>query len=94
MHILTGADLLIFARTLMLYPSLGRSTAAATMLVEADMACRHLRLFGQCDPAFGDGSLAARCHLLSPGPEPLADDREFLMAMITACQALLHHSKV
>lgn len=88
----SGAELLIFARTLMLVSGNRRSLVAARILHEVEIADQHVRLLGHCDPAFGDGSLMSRCHLLSPLPEPLAHDHEFLLATIAACEALLRHS--
>jgi hypothetical protein len=77
----------------MLFPSDSRELAAASILHEVEIADQHARLLGSCHPDFGDGSLMSRCLLLSPRPEPLAQDREFLLATIAACRALLRYSK-
>lgn len=89
----SGAELLIFARTLMLFPREMRDLGATRILHEVEMADLHTRGAGKCDPFFGDGSLMSRCLLLSPRPEPLAHDRDFLLATIAACKALLRHSE-
>jgi len=66
---------------------------ATQILSEVDAAARYLAMTGRYHPAFGDGSLMARCHQLSPPHEPMAWDHEFLGSLIVACEALLLHSR-
>ena len=90
----SGADLLLFARALMLVPAEARASVAARILHEVDVADQHLRVQNRCHPAFGDGSLMSRCLLLLPPAEPMLSDRDFLSSTIVACQSLLQHSKL
>lgn len=86
-----GAELLLFARCLMTLPEAERAEAARRMLRQVEMAADHLNRTGQVHPAFGDGSLMARCHRLDPAAEPLAFDRDFLLSLSLASRALLTH---
>lgn len=86
------AELLLFGRVLTRVPVTHRPAFAGRTLVEVKAAADHLRLTGRCHPEFGDGSLMARCRQLFPAKEPIADDQDFLSAMIEACKALLRHS--
>ncbi len=88
----TGAEILIFARALLLFPAPDRAGAAVTILDEAAGADDHRRHLGNLS-RFGDGSVMSRCFALCPEPERAGDDREFLTAVICACQALLQHSR-
>jgi hypothetical protein len=87
----SGPELLLFARALLPIAPEARGRTAARILQEVEVADRHFQSFGGSHPNFGDGSLMARCLLLSPSAEPLARDPEFLAATMIACKALLHH---
>jgi hypothetical protein len=89
----SGVELLLFARALMPIPASARGPAASRILQEVEEADQHLRLLNRCHPAFGDGSLMARCLLLSPPAEPLGSDKEFLSCLIVACQSMQLHSR-
>ncbi|MBA3910606.1 MAG: hypothetical protein C0524_12140 [Rhodobacter sp.] len=93
MRDMVGAELLLFARTLMLVEQGLRKRAAERILSEVDVAALHHRKFGRCHPRLGDGSLMGRCHQLSPRPEPMGSDPDFLVALKVACDALLRHSR-
>jgi hypothetical protein len=83
---------LLFARVLRSVPPDCREHCAATLLNEVETAARHMAATGHAHPGYGDGSLAARCHLARPSAEPLADDRDFLAALSVAATALLRNS--
>jgi hypothetical protein len=85
----TVADLLLLARVLSRIDAARQGSFAATVLVETDIAQQHLAATGACHPRFGDGSLMSRCQRLSPPPEPMANDPDFLTAIIAACRAIL-----
>lgn len=87
-----ASEIVLLARVLTRLAPEDRPFMASTILAEADEAERHLRLTGRAHPTFGDGSLMARCARLSPPPEPLADDREFLLCLVLAANALFIHS--
>jgi hypothetical protein len=87
-----GAELLLFARALLLFPTEERPMAACRILEQVERADRLMRTADRIHPAFGDGSLMSRCCLLAVRPEPMASDGDFLSAVIVACHALLHHS--
>jgi len=88
----TGSEVLLLARTLLAYPKDNRTTVARQILGEVETAALHLQDTGRCHPVFGDGSIMARCHRLSPRPEPPAQDPDFLAALIAACETLMGHS--
>lgn len=87
-----ASEIVLLARVLTRLAPEDRPFLASTILAEADAADQHLRLTGRAHPTFGDGSLMARCARLSPPPEPLADDRAFLLCLILAANAVLIHS--
>ena len=87
------AELGLMARVLTPLPTSDRPLAARQILAEVEVAAAHLRATGRCHPAFGDGSLMARCLTLSPIAEPLAEDAAFLEALTIACWALADHSE-
>jgi hypothetical protein len=89
----TGADVLLFARALLTVPASYRATCAARFLDDVETAARHLAATGHAHAAYGDGSLAARCHLSRPSAEPMADDPDFLTALIVAAEALMWNSR-
>ncbi len=89
----TVAELSLLARSLMRLPAGERDGAAKQILAEVDIAERYVLATGRCHTAFGDGSLAARCHLLAPQAEPLADDPDFLQALSSTVAAMLRHSR-
>lgn len=88
-----GAELLLFARALTLFPREERVAVASLVLAEVEAGHRLLHVSGRCHPVFGDGSLMSRCALFPLRPEPLAHDEDFLSAMVVACNALLGHSR-
>lgn len=85
--------MLLLCRILSRVSARQRMTFAVQILSEVEAATRHLAMTGRCHPAFGDGSLMARCHQLFPPQEPMACDQDFLGSMIVACEALLQHSR-
>jgi hypothetical protein len=89
----SGPELLLFARALRVQLAKARGCFAARILHEVEVADRHLLGRSSSHPDFGDGSLMARCLLLSPPAEPLARDPDFLAATMIACNALLQHFK-
>lgn len=89
----SGAELLVFARLLLVVPADQQIGFADRLLAEVEAAGDHLRTFGRCHPCFGDGTLMSRCLSLSPPKESNALDEAFLAAMITTCKTLLDHSK-
>ncbi|TAG13100.1 MAG: hypothetical protein EAZ40_15080 [Rhodobacterales bacterium] len=89
----SGPELLLFARALLPIAPEARGRTAARILQEVEAADRHFLGRGCSHPDFGDGSLMARCLLLSPPAEPLARDPDFLAATMIACNALLQHFK-
>lgn len=89
----SGVELLLFARALLPVQAEARGSVASRILQEVDEADQYLRLLNRCHPAFGDGSLMARCLPLSPPAEPPGNDRDFLCCLVTACLSLLQHSK-
>lgn len=93
MREILGSELLVFARTLMPVPQDLRRRAAERLLAEVELAGLHQGKLGHCHPWFGDGSLMGRCHQLSPSPEPMASDPDFLAALKVACDAILRHSR-
>jgi hypothetical protein len=86
-----GPELLILARCLIVVPQTDQRALAARLISEASLAARHVGETGTLHPKFGDGSLMACCHRLSPPPEPTASDARFLRAIVVASQALLDH---
>lgn len=92
MRLPSGAELLLLARCLSRLPAGDRTAAAAELLRDADVAATFLLRNGTLHPLYGDGSLMARCHALSPPSEPMALDRDFLDCVVISCQALLTHS--
>ncbi|OYW58948.1 MAG: hypothetical protein B7Z10_05610 [Rhodobacterales bacterium 32-66-7] len=91
MRAASGAELLLLARCLSRLPVGKRESVATAIIVETQVAADHLRQTGRLHP-FGDGSLLARCHQLSPPPEPVTLDREGLHCVILAAEVLLRHS--
>ncbi|WP_309666104.1 hypothetical protein [Tabrizicola sp.] len=75
----------------MLLPGTGRRSAADAMMCEVEVAYAHFQRYQRIHPAFGDGSLMSRALSLEPGPEPLANDPEFLQSIKIAAEALDHH---
>jgi hypothetical protein len=92
MRVPAASEIVLLARVISRASPPDRSALAASILAEADRAHHHLRQTGRAHPAFGDGSLMARCSLLSPPAEPLGDDREFLVCLVMAANAVLLHS--
>ncbi len=92
MRVPSASEIVLLARVLTRLAPKDRSGMAMAILAETDEAELHLRLTGHTHPTFGDGSLMARCTQLSPPPEPLADDREFLACLALAANAVLIHS--
>lgn len=88
----TASEIVLLARVLSRMSNGDRLASVASILAEADSADLHRRRTGHAHPAHGDGSLMARCSLLCPPPEPLADDREFLVCLALAANAVLLHS--
>jgi len=88
----SGLEILLLARCLSRLPVADRSRAAIGILSDAEVAAAHLRQTGKLHPHYGDGSLMARCHQLSPAPEPVAADCDFLDCIILSCEALIRHS--
>lgn len=88
-----ASEVILFARVLMTHPRRKRRGLAKAMLAEVELAGQLVNDTGQAHPRFGDGSLMARCHRASPAREPMADDTEFLQALVIACNTLLAHSK-
>lgn len=86
-----AAELVLFARALMVCPAGVRARRAKEILAETETAHDHLRHFGKIHPTFGDGSLTARLLSLSPGAEPFADDADFLQSLSTVVESLLFH---
>jgi hypothetical protein len=84
-------DLLLLARSLMPYPAADRIVAASKLIAEAGAALEYFQKHQQNHPQFGDGSLLARALALSPRPEPVLTDPDFLNALQTAIGALIHH---
>ena len=87
-----AADLLLFARALLLWPVQSRSDVARRLIAETEVAYRHWLLHGTVHPAFGDGSLVSRALLLSPRPEPMASDPDYLQALETLARVIRSHS--
>jgi hypothetical protein len=94
MRSISGVEILLFARLLLVVSPDHHRSFADRLLDEVEEGGRHLRVFGRCHPQFGDGSLMARCLSLSPPKEPVAGDPVFLVALISVCRALIDHSKV
>lgn len=92
MRVPAASEIVLLARVLTRLVPEDRPSIAMAILAEADEAGQHLRLTGHAHAIFGDGSLMARCAQLSPPPEPLADDREFLVCLVLAANAVLIHS--
>jgi hypothetical protein len=90
----TAGEILLLARTLMTKPAKGRRHYADSLLRDVGKAAHHQAATGRAHPAFGDGSLAARCHLADPRPEPMADDPDFLAALVVAAQSLRRYSRL
>lgn len=88
-----AAELLLFARVLMRVPRGQRRRKARSIVADVVMAERHRTATGQSHPQFGDGSLMDRCLRLQPCAEPVADDPDFLRALVTVADALREHSK-
>lgn len=93
MRSVSGAEVLLFARLLLVVSPDQHGRFADRILDEVEEAGRHQRVFGSCHPQYGDGSLMARCLSLSPPREPVAGDPAFLAALIAVCRAILDHSK-
>lgn len=87
-----ASEIVLLARVLTRLAPDERPFMARAIIAETEAAERHQRMTGHAHPTFGDGSLMTRCARLSPPPEPLADDREFLLSMIIAANAVLIHS--
>jgi hypothetical protein len=81
------------ARCLLAYPSADRSLAATLLVAEAGSAYQYFQRFKKNHPQFGDGSLMSRALALSPQPEPVVTDIDFLHALQTAIEVLLIHEK-
>jgi hypothetical protein len=88
-----AAELLLFARVLLCSPKWSRGRKARAILNEIVVAERHHLVTGRHHPKFGDGSMMDRCYRLHPCAEPIADDPDFLHALVTAAEALLRTSK-
>jgi hypothetical protein len=88
-----ASEVVLLARILTRFAPEDRCGAARAILAEADLADDHVKAEGNAHARFGDGSLLSRCHQLSPPPEPMADDRDFLAALVTAAQTILNHSE-
>jgi hypothetical protein len=86
------AEIVLLARVLSRAEPADRPALAASLLADADNADRHRRRLGKAHPDLGDGSLMARCIRLSPPPEPLGDDSDFLVCLALAAQSVLFHS--
>ena len=86
------SEILLLARLLTRIPPAGRFAEAMSLLYEADEADRQRRETGVSHARFGDGSLMARCSLLHPPAEPMADDCDFLQCVAIAANAMLAHS--
>jgi hypothetical protein len=93
MRPLSISEIILFARVLMLHPARARPRLARQLLAEVELAARRFRATAEVDPQFGDGSLMARCLLVSPPGRVMADDPDFLRSLATACRALLGHSR-
>jgi uncharacterized protein YecE (DUF72 family) len=89
----SASEIILLARVLTRIVDTDRQGSAMTLLSETDEAERYLRLTGRPHPVFGDGSLMARCHRLKPPSEALADDRDFLICLVIAANAMLSHSR-
>jgi hypothetical protein len=89
-----AAELVLFARVLMCLPCRQRGRKAKAILADVAAAERYLLTTGQRHAQFGDGSLMDRCHRLHPCAEPVADDPDFLHALMTVAVALRKHSKL
>ena len=87
-----ASEIVLLARVLSRLNPQDRPAQAASILAETDKADAHRRETGHAHPAFGDGSLMARCSLLLPPAEPLADDPDFLACLALAANAVLFHS--
>lgn len=87
-----ASEIVLLARVLSRQNPQDRPAQAASILAETDKADAHRRETGRAHPDFGDGSLMARCSLLRPPPEPLADDPDFLACLALAANAVLFHS--
>lgn len=88
----TASEIVLLARVLTRISTRDRLASVTSILAETDGADLYRRRTGHAHPAHGDGSLMARCSLLCPPPEPLADDREFLACLALAANAVLLHS--
>jgi hypothetical protein len=94
MRVPAAFEISLLARIISRAAPKDRKALAVSILAEAEHAHDHLRKTGRAHPAFGDGSLMTRCNLLSPPPEPLGNDREFLACLALAAHAVLFHSAV
>jgi hypothetical protein len=87
------AELSLAARVLLAVPRRQRWRKALRLLQEVQEADTYWEQTGRCHPEFGDGSLMARCHRLSPQAEPMADDPDFLTSLIAVSRAVLRLSQ-
>jgi hypothetical protein len=87
-----ASEIVLLARILSRLNPQDRPAQAVSILAETDKADAHRRETGHAHPDFGDGSLMARCSLLFPPAEPLADDSDFLACLALAANAVLLHS--
>lgn len=87
-----AAEVLLLARVLTRVPADLRAIFADRLLDGVEAAGAARRTSGKFHQDHGDGSLLASCHALSPAPEPMARDPDFLAAVIVAADALLRHS--
>jgi hypothetical protein len=92
MRVPAASEIVLLARVISRAEPRDRPALAASILAQTDRAHDHLCKTGRVHPAFGDGSLMARCSLLFPPSEPLGDDREFVDCLAMAARAVLLHS--
>ena len=88
-----GAEALLLARVLWTVEPPLRPALADRLVAEAAQAARQSRAGDRSPVSSRGGTLMARCHQLSPRPEPFARDPDFLTALLAACEALLRHSR-
>ncbi|SDD76701.1 hypothetical protein [Ruegeria marina] len=86
-------DVCAAARVLLRTPPTSREALCRRMIVEADVADRHLRRTGRPHPLFGNGSLmsAARKRVLAD--EPGFDDPDYCLCFETVLRALVARSQ-
>jgi hypothetical protein len=82
------ADILALARVLQTVTSAERTGVAERLVAEAQAADVFRQKFGRSHASWGDGSIASRCLLAGPQPEPEPDEAAFLEAIATAANVV------